>query len=180
MDHFNKLFHFYLGPTCYNSFVMMMDAARRQLFKHPWATFEDNLPALPGLDAVFGPSNRRSLDVISLRAEVLHRRGQYREVEAQGRLLIERAGGIENDEWQRFYNLTRGYYFVGSALYHLGEIVGAKESFALALWADRELCLIDDFSIFNAEKATIKRYMEDMGRQETASNDNMVYDADGG
>lgn len=35
MRRFSELFEFYLSPLCYNSFVMMIDSARRRLLRYP-------------------------------------------------------------------------------------------------------------------------------------------------
>lgn len=162
MEQFNTLFHFYLGAVCYNSFVMTMNAARRRLLRDRWSACDDFIPGLCHLDIVFGPSNRRSMDVISLRAEIMYRRHQFMEVEAEARMLVQRADTIVYDEWQRCYYLTRGYYFLGCSQFHRDDIRAAEESFANTLLADQQLCLINDFSIFNAEKTAIKRYLEAM------------------
>lgn len=162
MTHFSRLFHFYLGATCYSSFVMTMNAARRQLERKQWQSCESVLPDLELLDATFGASNRRSMDVLSLRLEVQYRRVQYFAVKADAGTLIFRANMIENDDWLAYYYLTRGYYFLGSAQFHLGEKESAEESFTCALEADRKLCLINDYSIFNTEKALMRGYLADM------------------
>tara|TARA_R110002003_G_scaffold214_33_gene16306 strand:- start:1874 stop:3109 length:1236 start_codon:yes stop_codon:yes gene_type:complete len=162
MTQFNHLFHFYLGATCYSSFVMKMNAARRQLAQKQWQSCESVLPDLELLDASFGASNRRSMDVVSLRLEVGYRRVQYAAVQVDAGMLIHRAAMIENDDWLAYYYLTRGYYFLGSAQFHLGEKQEAEETFACALAADHKLCLIKDFSIFNAEKVMMRRYLEDI------------------
>jgi hypothetical protein len=162
MTQFSHLFYFYLGATCYSSFVMTMNAARRQLAQKQWQSCESVLPDLELLDASFGASNRRSMDVISLRLEVEYRRVQYAAVKVDAGMLIRRANMIENDDWLAYYYLTRGYYFLGSAQFHLGEKQDAEDSFACALVADNLLCLIKDFSIFNAEKMIMQRYLEDI------------------
>ena len=171
MKRYNELFEVYLGPLCYNSFVMMMDAARRRLVQHNWVTFEDCLPAVPQLDAVFGPSDRRTLDVIALRVDISSQRGWQTQTEAEAPQLIERAEMIENDEWQRLYHLTKGWYYLGTAQYMLKKRVVAKDSLLNALRCAEELSQASDFNIFDAQKVTIQKYLEDL---------NMMPDLDAG
>jgi len=158
MKQFAKLFEMYLGHLCYSSFVVMMDGARRRLLQYPWTTF-DYLPAISYLDSVFGPTNRRSLDVIGIRAEILSHRGMYIEAEIEAALLVQRAKMIHTDDWQRFYNLTRGWYFLGSAQYFLRKRDAAIQCLCNALRSDDELCKIDEFHIFNAERTMILKYL---------------------
>ena len=86
------------------------------------------LPPISHFDAVFGPANRRSMDVISLRAEVFNRRGMHAETETEATLLIERAEMINDDPWQRFYNLARGSFLLGISQYALKKRDAAIEN----------------------------------------------------
>jgi hypothetical protein len=52
MARFAELFEMYLGSACYNSFVMTRDQ---------WATFQECLPDLAGLDGRSGAADRRPL-----------------------------------------------------------------------------------------------------------------------
>jgi hypothetical protein len=162
MRRFSELFELYLGPLCYNSFVMMIDAARRRLLQYPWTTFEDCLPAIAYLDATFGPTDRRCLDVIGMRVEISSQRGKFEDTENEALLLVQRAEMIQNDDWRRFYHLTRGWYFRGCAQYALGKRDAATESLQGALRYEQELCKVDDFHIFNAERVIILKYLEDL------------------
>jgi hypothetical protein len=159
LKQFAELFELYLGHLCYSSFVMMMDGARRRLLQCPWTPF-DCLPDISYLDFVFGPTDHRPLDVINLRVEILSYRGMHVETEAEASTLLQRAEMIQNDDWWRFYNLTRGWYFLGSAQYFLRKRDAALQSLSNALRSDDELCKIEEFHIFNNERMIIKKYME--------------------
>jgi hypothetical protein len=159
MKQFTQLFELYLGHLCYNSFVIMMDGARRRLLQYSWAPL-DCLPDIFHLDTVFGPTDRRPLDVISLRIEILSHRKMHVETEMEAFMLIRRAEIIQNDNWRRFYNLTRGWYFLGTAQYFMRKREAAIESLSNALRSDDELCKVDGFHIFNAERMMILKYLE--------------------
>jgi hypothetical protein len=159
MDQFTNLFHQYLGYQCYNSFVMMMDASRRKLLRSPWASF-DCLPNVSYLDSVFGPASRWTLDLIGIRAEISMHRQLHIEAEIEAYTLIQRAELIQKDNWHRFYNLTRGHYFLGSAQYFLRKHDQAVHSLSKALLFDDELCKIDEFHIFDAERLIIGKYLD--------------------
>lgn len=115
-----ELFKLYLEQQSYNSFVILMNAARRKLTRNASARFEECLPPLAPLDDVFEPSNRRPLDVIRFRVEILHLRSMQQETEASAFVLVQRAELIKDDPWQQLYFLTKGWYYVGSAQYSLG------------------------------------------------------------
>jgi hypothetical protein len=159
MNQFDKLFELYLGHLCYNSFVMMMDGARRRLLRYPWANF-DCLPDISNLDCVFGPADRRSLDVIGLRVEISNHRRLHIETEQEASMLVHRAEMIQDDDWQRFYNLTRGWYFLGSAQYFLRKRDASIQSLSNMLVSDDELCKIDEFHIFDTERMITLKYLE--------------------
>lgn len=150
----------YLGPLYYNSFVMMINTARRRLQRSPWIGFDECLPDLSRLDALFGPWDRRTLDVASLRVEILILRGRLGEAEAEARAFVDRADAVQNDEWQRFYNLTRACFFLGSAQYALRKRGEAIESLSDAQRYEVELSKLNDFGIFTGEKVRIKIYLE--------------------
>jgi hypothetical protein len=158
MDQFTNLFQLYLGYQCYNSFIMMMDAARRKLLRSPWTSF-DCLPDVSCLDSSFGPASRWSLDLIGIRAEISMHRQMHKDAEIEASALIQRAEMIQKDDWHRFYNLTRGYYFLGSAQYFLRKHDDAIYSLSNALLFDDELCKIDEFHIFDAERLIIEKYL---------------------
>jgi hypothetical protein len=163
MSRFNLLFEQYLGYRCYNSFVMTMDTARRRLLHNPWTTFAECLPDLAGLDSIFGPSDRRSLDVIGLRVEIFKNRAMPHETEVEALALIQRAEGVLNDDWQRFYHLTRGWYFLGWAQCSIPEKRhAAVDSFQNALHTDDELRRIDDFHIFVPERTEMLKYLGEL------------------
>ena len=151
MKIFLTLFDFYLGSRCYNSFVMLMNSARRRLARSPWVSLESCLPDLSGLDQDFGPSNRRPLDVIRIRVETLYLRVLYLEVENEALVLAHRADRIQNDPWQRFYFLTKAWYHIGSAQFSLKRHIDAKSSFFRALWWESEFSTIDESGMFNPE-----------------------------
>ncbi|KAK3686163.1 hypothetical protein B0T22DRAFT_492951 [Podospora appendiculata] len=161
MRRFAELFELYLGASCYNSFVIKMDGARRRLLHDPWATMQECLPDLSLLDAAFGPSDRRCVDVVALRLEILHLRHLDSDAKTAAAELLRRAEMIRNDEWQRFYNLTRGYYFLGCAQDRLGERAAAVESFRRAMRSNEELCRVDDFGIFEPEERIMAKYVEE-------------------
>lgn len=176
MAHFHRLFTQYLGYRCYNTFVMMMDGARRRLLYDKWATFTDCLPSLAHLDTLFGPTDRRPLDMIGLRLEILKDRGIPAQAEREAAELIRRAENIENDDWQRAYHLTRGWYFRGWAQYSMpGKRGQAVESFETAMRCDDELCAIDDFHIFVPERVAMVGYLREL--RGAASGDSSVVGA---
>lgn len=119
MKFLNELFKLYLGPRSYNSFVMMMNYARRRLYQDDWVRIEDVLPSVDSIDRAFGVSDRRTLDIISMRIEVAHRRKMYEVVETEAPILIYRAKLIQDDDWQRFYNLTRACFDLSCAQFLL-------------------------------------------------------------
>ena len=163
MSHFRAVFEQYLGRRCYNSFVVMMDGARRRLLHDKWAAFADCLPELASLDDDFGPSNCRPLDVICLRLQVMKDRNTLAEAEADARELIQRADNIQNDDWQRFYYLTQGWYFLGLAQFSIPERqYEAVSSFETALHCDDGLRRVDDFHIFVAERTAMKKCLEEL------------------
>ena len=162
MARFNELFEFYLGPVCYSSFVVMMDGARRRLFRDEWTRPEDFLHPVSHFDAVFGPANRRSMDVISLRAEVFNRRGMHAETEVEAALLIERAEMINDDPWQRFYNLTRGSFLLGVSQYALKKRDAAIGNLLNVFRYEEDLQRVNDFHMFGPEKFTALKCLEEM------------------
>lgn len=163
MSRFTELFELYLGSQCYNSFVMFTNAARRRLNRNRSTNLDECLPVLSDLDDAFGPSNRRPLDVIRLRADVLYQRGMYPQAETEGTMLIHRAEMIENDEWQRLYFLVHGWTCVGSAQCLLGKETAAMASLSHALKLEEEFCMIDTSGLFNPEKFAMLGYLEELG-----------------
>lgn len=175
MKCYAELFQLYLGQQSYNSFVMLMNAARRKLTRKASARFEECLPPLTPLDDAFGPSNRRPLDVIRLRVEILHLRGMHQETEADAFVLVQRAELIEDDPWQQLYFLTKGWYYVGSAQYSLGKQDMAVENLSNALRYEEDFCKIDDTGLFNPEKVTMLKYLEDLAAgEENGPEDNRI------
>ncbi|KAF2667735.1 hypothetical protein BT63DRAFT_441317 [Microthyrium microscopicum] len=170
MSNYHKLFEQYLGSSCYNSFVMMMNAARRRLLHDIWATFDECLPKLHYLDALYGPLDRRSLDVMCLRVETLNQRGLCIQAEAEALAFIRRAEMILEDKWIRFYNLTRGWFHLGSAQYFLGNPTSAIQSLFCALRSEAELCKLGDFNIFQGERVIIKDYLKRLGASNQAED----------
>jgi hypothetical protein len=163
MAHFHALFEQYLGYRSYNSFVMMMDGARRRLLHQSWTTFADCLPDIAHLDADFGSTDRRPLDVLGLRLEILKKRGMPHEAEPEALEMIRRAERTLNDDWQRYYNLTRGWYFLGWARYAIPEKRSqAVACFETALTCDDELCKIEDFHIFVSERTEMLKYLGEL------------------
>jgi hypothetical protein len=153
MRKFNEYFEFYLGRYSYNSFVMMTNAARRRLLQNPWTTFEDSLPDIPTLDEEYGPTNRRTLDILSLRVETSRRRNMNHTVAVEAQKLLERAALIQGDEWQRLYNGTRASFFLGSALYDLGRYSEAFVSFSDMLHFEEEFRKVEKIDIFAPERS---------------------------
>lgn len=174
MGRFVELFELYLGSQCYNSFVMFMNLARRRLNRSWWTNLDECLPVLSDLDAAFGPSNRRPLDVIRLRADVLYQRRMYPQAETEGTILIYRAALIENDKWQRLYFLVKGWACVGSAQYFLGKETAAMASLSFALKLEEEFCTIDTSGLFNPEKFLILGHLEDLGTRIQHDHDHDV------
>lgn len=82
------------------------------------------------------------------------------EAEAEASTLVQRAEMIQSDDWRRFYNLTRGWYFLGTAQYFMRKRNAAIQSLSNALHSDEQLCKIDKFHIFNAERMIILKYLE--------------------
>jgi hypothetical protein len=162
MKQFQENFELYLGARNYNSFVMMMDYARRKLFRDQWVRIEDVLPPVDQLDRVFGTSDRRSLDVIALRLEVAKTRNQLELVEYEAPILIQRAQLILNDDWQRFYNLARGYFELGFAQYFLLRKALATSSLRKAQDSDDKLRELGDWNIFDPERVLAVKYLQDM------------------
>ena len=162
MKQYSELFEFYLGHRCFNAFVAKKDSARQRLLRHEWTRLDDCLPSISYLDAEFGASDRRTLEVIGIRAEISSRRGLHRQVCEEASSLIERAEMIQNDEWQRCYHLTRGYYFLGLARYKLEERDEASEVFSKALFYEEELRKVEDYHIFEAERIIIHEYLQDL------------------
>lgn len=163
MQRFSELFMLYLGPRCYSSFVMAMDRARRRLTHQPWTTFADFVPPLEDLDAQFGHTDRRSLDVLALRAEILSERGGFEDqVEAEAAAIVERAMALqgENDGWQRLYNFVRGWFFLGQAQFRMGKREDALVSLHTALGVAEEFRMIDESDIFEPERAVLAGYLE--------------------
>ena len=164
MKRYAELFKLNLGPICYNSFVMMIDAARRRLLQDPWAIFTDCLPNLSDLDIKYGPCDRRSLDVISLRVEILKHRGQYELVASEASALIQRAELIQDDKWQRLYNLIRGWFFLGHSQYVSEKRDEAVESLAMMLLYDAQFQPMDFWNIFGAERVIATKCLEKLKR----------------
>ncbi|KAB8349531.1 hypothetical protein FH972_023557 [Carpinus fangiana] len=158
-------FHFYLGRYCYSSFTMIMNAARRRLFRYSWVTFDDCMPTVEELDGEFGPCDRRSLDVISLKMEVLGTRGLNDEMKVQAAMMIQRAEMIQNDNWMRFYYLTRAWFYLGQAQYATGERPLATESLSKALVTEADFRKVDDHDIFNPERLIITGLLEELETQ---------------
>lgn len=162
MGCFKARFEFYLGSMNYNSFVMMMNYARRKLYHDAWVRLEDVLPPVDLLGRTYGRSDPRTLDVIGMRIEVAHRRKWFHMVEAKASILIDRAVQIKNDDWQRYYNLTRAWFDLGSAQYFLKKKKLASTSFHEALLNDDELKKVEECNIFDPERNTIANYLQDM------------------
>lgn len=165
MQCYVDLFDRFLGLLHYNSFVMRMNLARRKLFRNSWARLEDFVPSLSFFDSQFGPVDTRSLDIILLRIEVLGHRGKYEWVEAEARLLVERAHMKVNDMWQRLYYLIHGHYHLGLACYAQDKQDSAN--FEMLQGADyiAQFSQIDQTGIFNPEKAVLASCLEKLGRR---------------
>lgn len=115
------------------------------------------------LDAQFGHTDRWSLDVLALRAEILSERGGFEDqVEAEAAAIVERAVALqgENDGWQRLYNLVRGWFFLGQAQFRMGKREDALASLHTALGFAEEFRMIDESDIFEPERAVIAGYLE--------------------
>jgi len=160
MRCFARLFEIYVGSRCYSTFVMQMDLARRRLLRGE--PLDICLPALSDLDAQFGPTNHRSLDVIRLRMEVLFQRKEYAEAITSGLLLIERASTILDDDWPRIYFLFKGGYHLGLAQYHMGNYAVAMQTLLICLEWEEEMWTVDDTGQFNSEKVVMLERLEEM------------------
>ena len=149
---FQSIFSTYVGPQCYNTFVLKMDGARRRLRRSERENIDECLPPLAPLEKEFGQMNCRSLDVLRLRLEILSERGQYQEVTKEAPLLIQRADGKWNDPWQRCYFLIKAFYLAGSAHFYLGNLESARHHLNQALYLDAEFCKFDSSDQFNTER----------------------------
>jgi hypothetical protein len=69
------------------------------------------------------PSNRRSLDVLRLRVEVLKERGMYLKAENEASILTQRAHLVEDDEWLRLYHLIQGWYVLAMVSIRWGNML---------------------------------------------------------
>jgi hypothetical protein len=99
------------------------------------------------------------MDVISLQIEIEYKRCQYIAVKRDAGVLILRANMIDEDKWLMYYHLMRGHYFAYTH-FHLGEKLVAKWNFVCALVAYHHLCLIKEFSIFNAEEIIMGSFLK--------------------
>ena len=179
MQRFSELFTQHLGPACYNTFVMDMNRARRRLTHQPWTTFNDFLPRVEGLDARFGRADRRSLDVLGLRAEILSQRGggggggwlvQVQvEVEAEAFEILERIEGIpENDQWQRLYHLVRAWFWIGQAQFRQSKRAQAVQSLQKAAGFAEAFREVEEATdIFEPERVAIRSYLAQLGESWT-------------
>lgn len=163
MALFHKVFYVYLGSQCYNTFVMMMNRAKRRLSRCEWVDIDQCLPPLLPLDDMFGPANCRPLDVLRLRVEVLYQRMQYQRVTEEAFVLVQRADTKQNDPWQRHYFLIKGLYHAGSAHYYLGNHESAKQCLGYALYLQEEFCKIDVTDQFNSERILMQEKLELLG-----------------
>ena len=161
MKAFRKLFEFYLGQTCYNSFVMMMNAAMRRLTRCSWISLDECLPKLEDLDKRFGPADPRTLEVIRSRLSLCFLRKEYRQMAEEAPILIDRAKKIHNDSWQQSYFLTKGYYRLGSAQHELGEYSNAKGNLSKAAFWEKEFRKADNNAtdIFEPERRHIEEQL---------------------
>ncbi|KAM7215029.1 hypothetical protein V8F06_009555 [Rhypophila decipiens] len=172
MQRFAELFTQYLGPECYNTFVMSMNRARRRLLRQPWTRLEDFLPSVEEeLDGLFGSSNRRSLDVLGLRAEILSQRGLDHEVEIEAKAILERVAGIRDDAWQRLYHLVRASFWGGEAQFRQGKWDEARMSLESAMVFAEEFRGVEKADIFEPERLVMKRYLEELQAFESNSED---------
>ncbi|KAF2663277.1 hypothetical protein BT63DRAFT_484363 [Microthyrium microscopicum] len=162
MQCFKDRFEFYLGPVSYNSFVMMMNHARRRLYQDDWVRLEDVLPPVDLMDRRYGVSDPRTLDVIGMRIEVAYKRKLLEQVETEAPILIGRAMLIDDDDWQRFYNLTRGWFDLGCAQYFLRKKLSSLNSFDKALMNDDQLKGLGPCNIFDPQRITIAKYRGEM------------------
>lgn len=168
MSRFIEHFELYVGSQCYSSFVLVIDSARHKLKRSKWATLDESLPTLSVLDEIFGPSNRRSLEVLRLRADVLFERGMYRDAKDVASMLIQRADLVEGDEWNRHYFMINGWYVVGNVQYLLGEYAAATSSLHNCLELEEEFGKAWYSYLFNKEKILIWERLEkiaDMSNQ---------------
>lgn len=86
----------------------------------------------------------------------------HEQVEIEGGVLVQRAELIQHDDWQLFYNLTRGWYNMSKAQYVSGKGDAAVESFSKALDFEEKLRAVDDYHIFTAERAMMLKYREEL------------------
>ena len=157
MAMFFTVFGYYLGQYCYNSFVMMMDGATAKLRRDPSLECDKCLPALAGLDAKYGPTNCRPMDVLRLRIEIGYQRGQYDLVIENSTTLIERAYRKLDDPWQMHYYLFIGWYHRGSAQYFNNDYGGGKESLSIAQYMADVFSVIEPTGLFDSERVSSRR-----------------------
>jgi hypothetical protein len=136
---------------------MKMNAARRKLVRDPSAKLDDWMPSLALMDDAFDILDRRPMDIIRLRIEVLHVRGEHQKTEREATELIRRAELIEGDVWLRHYFLVKGWYHVGCAQYLLGR-EDARLSILTALRYMDEFAKVDPYDMFNLEKVIMLNY----------------------
>lgn len=158
MSLFVTQFDSFLGLCHYNSFVLRMNYARRQLLRNDQATLTEYIPSLDLFDGLFGTCNRRSLDIVRLRMEVLHHRGNYARVEGEAKCLVERAGRVRDDVWLRLYFLIKGYYHLGIAEYLQGQEGVARGNIVRCIELINEFDRIDPHGMFAAEKAVLEDF----------------------
>lgn len=88
----------------------------------------------------------------------------YQQTEAEAFLLVERAGSVENNQWSQLYFLTKGWYYAGSAQYFLGQDT-ARENLSHALDCEARFSRFDRTGLFNPEKLTVQKYLDDLARR---------------
>lgn len=162
MGRFKESFEWYQGPRSYNSSVMMVNQARRLLMRDDDARLEDVLPPVDHYDRIFGVCNRRSLDIIALRLEVIYKRRQFVQLETEATILIQRAKLIRDDDWHRLYNLVRGWCYLGCAQFFLLKWVPALTSFDRAVQSDNQLRELGNWTIFDTERVAIEGFKTHM------------------
>ncbi|KAK0101810.1 hypothetical protein ONS95_006960 [Cadophora gregata] len=177
MTRYAELFHFYLGPEYYNSFVMQMNLARRKINRGGADVLYERLPDLTSLDQNFGPSNRRPMDVIRTRVEVLYEHEKYEEMEAQANILLERGVMIENDQWQNLYFVIKDFYYIGLARYCLKMYIVAMESLKSCLHWIREFENIDATGLFDPEKVEVLEKLAEISHLTGNHQDEAAYNS---
>lgn len=149
MQLFYDVFKIYLGSEHTKSFYVMLNGAEHILQCNPWTTFDDQLPSITHMDARYGPTHFRTLDVLAVRSNVLNERSMFEELEVEAVQLIRRAEIANRSDLDDVDHIVGGWYFLGCSQQGLKKHGEAKESLLKALWAGKGLRNPETHPIYN-------------------------------